>query len=400
MANGGFSRRGGPCGIRTVPPMNETTDHMDETDRELDAVVIGGGQAGLAIGYHLRRQDRDFVILDDRRRVGDAWRTRWDSLRLFTPARYDGLPGMRFPGDGLAFPTKDELADYLEAYATRNALPIRLGVHVDGVRRDGDVFTISAGDRRWRAQRVIISTGAFHEPRVPDFARGLRASIVQLHSAEYRNPGQLQPGPVLVVGLGNSGAEIARELSRTHATSVSGTPGGELPVRHGRTAARFVFPLVRFAGLHVLSLGTPVGRRVLPKLTSHAAPLIRTRRKELAAAGVEAVGRVTGVSDGLPVTADGRVHAVANVIWCTGFRSDFGWLQVPAFDETGRFRQWRGVVESVPGLYALGLDAMYSINSESLPGIVRDAAYLARQLRAPRRVRSTVDGEPATANAA
>ena len=139
---------------------------------------------------------------------------------------------------------------------------------------------------------------------------------------------------------------------------------------------------------------------MLPKLTSHAAPLIRTRRKELAAAGVEAVGRVTGVSDGLPVTADGRVHAVANVIWCTGFRSDFGWLQVPAFDETGRFRQWRGVVESVPGLYALGLDAMYSINSESLPGIVRDAAYLARQLRAPRRVRSTVDGEPATANAA
>jgi putative flavoprotein involved in K+ transport len=381
--------------------MNETHDHTDDTDRMLDAVVIGGGQAGLAIGYHLKRQDRDFVILDDQQRIGDAWRRRWDSLRLFTPARYDGLPGLPFPGDGLAFPTKDELADYLEAYAARNALPVRLGVHVDGVRREDGGFSVTAGDRRWRAERVIVTTGAFHEPRVPDFARGLGASVVQLHSAEYRNPSQLQPGPVLVVGLGNSGAEIAREVSRTHATSVAGTPGGELPVRHGRTAARFVFPLVRFAGLHVLSLGSPIGRRVLPKLTTHAAPLIRTRRTELAAAGVATVGRVTGVSDGLPVTADGRVLAVANVIWCTGFRSDFGWLQVPALDGTGRFRQWRGVVESVPGLYVLGLEAMYSINSESLPGIVRDAAHLAKRLRTQRRAeRSTGAGAPVATTAA
>lgn len=351
----------------------------------LDAVVIGGGQAGLAIGYHLKRQDRDFVILDERQRVGDAWRTRWDSLRLFTPARYDGLPGMRFPGDGLAFPTKDELADYLEAYARRNALPIRLGVHVDGVHRDGDAFVITAGDERWAAERVIVTTGAFHDPRVPDLARELGASIVQLHSSEYRNPEQLQPGPVLVVGLGNSGAEIALELSRTHPTSVSGVPGGELPVRHGRTAARFILPLVRFGGLHVLTLGTPIGRRVLPKLMMHAAPLIRTRSRELAAAGVAMVDRVTGVGDGLPVTADGSVLDVANVIWCTGFRSDFGWLRVSAFDETGAFRQWRGVVESVPGLYVLGLDFMYSINSDSLPGIVRDAAYLARRIGAEHR---------------
>lgn len=349
----------------------------------LDAVVIGGGQAGLAIGYHLKRQDRDFVILDDQQRIGDAWRGRWDSLRLFTPAKFDGLPGTPFPGDRLAFPTKDEVADYLEDYADRNALPVRMGVHVDGLRREDGAFTISAGDRRWTAERVIVTTGAFHEPRVPGFARGLGASVVQLHSAEYRNPGQLQPGAVLVVGLGNSGAEIALELSRTHPTSVSGTPGGELPFRHGRSAARFLFPIVRFIGLHVLSLGTPVGRRVLPKVRAHAAPLIRTRRTELAAAGVTSVGRVTGVRDGLPVV-DGRVLDVANVIWCTGFRSDFRWMQVPAFDETGGIRQWRGVVESVPGLYVLGLDSMYSINSESLPGTARDAAYLARRIAAER----------------
>lgn len=362
-------------------------NHNDEngSDRVLEAVVIGGGQAGLAIGYHLMRQDRDFVILDAHERVGDAWRRRWDSLRLFTPAKYDGLPGMPFPGDRLGFPSKDEVADYLEAYAARFRLPVRTGLRVDGLRQAEGRFVVSAGDRRWTAERVIVTTGAFHEPRVPDLARGLAASIVQLHSAEYRNPGQLQPGPALVVGLGNSGAEIALELSRTHSTSVSGTPGGELPLRHGRTAARFVFPIVRFAGLHVLSLGTPIGRRVLPKLASHAAPLIRTRRKELAAAGVASVGRVTGVGDGLPVV-DGRAIAVTNVIWCTGFRSDFEWMHVPAFDEAGRLRQWRGVVESVPGLYVLGLDFMYSINSDSLPGIVRDAGYLARRIAAERRV--------------
>lgn len=365
--------------------MNDMNLSNTDPGSTLDTVVIGGGQAGLTIGYHLKRQDRDFVILDEHQRIGDAWRKRWDSLRLFTPARYDGLPGMRFPGDGLAFPTKDELADYLEAYADRNALPVRMGVHVDGLRREDGAFTISAGDRRWTTQRVIVTTGAFHRPRVPDFARGLGASIVQLHSSEYRNARQLQPGPVLVVGLGNSGAEIALELSRTHPTIVAGTPGGELPVRHGRAAARFVFPVVKFAGLHVLSLGSPIGRRVLPKLATHAAPLIRTRRKELAAAGVASVGRVAGVSDGLPVVAEGRTLAVTNVIWCTGFRSDYGWLQVPAFDETGRIRQWRGVVESVPGLYVLGLDSMYSINSESLLGTVRDAAYLARRIAAERR---------------
>jgi putative flavoprotein involved in K+ transport len=352
--------------------------------RVLDTIIIGGGQAGLVMGYHLMRQDREFVILDAQERVGDAWRKRWDSLRLFTPAKYDGLPGMPYPGDRLAFPSKDELADYLERYAIRFQLPVRTGVRVDGLWREDGRFVVSAGDRRWTADRVIVATGAFQEPRVPDLAHGLGTTLVQLHSAEYRNPRQLQPGPVLVVGLGNSGAEIALEVSRTHSTIVSGTPGGEVPVRHGRTAARFVFPLVRFAGLHVLSLGSPIGRHLLPKLATHAAPLIRTRRKELAAAGVASVGRVTDVRDGLPV-ADGSALAVTNVIWCTGFRSENGWMQVPAFDEAGRIRQWRGVVESVPGLYVLGQDFMYSINSDSLPGTVRDAAYLVRCIAEERR---------------
>lgn len=362
--------------------MNETDLHIDtERGHVLDTVVIGGGQAGLAIGYHLVRQRRDIVILDAYDRVGDAWRRRWDSLRLFTPAKYDGLPGMTFPGDSLHFPTKDEQADYLEAYATRFGLPVEAGIQVDRVGRNGDHFVVEAGSRRWEAWNVVLATGGCHEPRVPGFAGRLAPSVRQLHSSGYRKPEQLRPGPVLVVGMGNSGAEIALDVSGSHATTIAGTPTGELPVRHGRAAARFVFPLVRFAGLHVLSLGTPIGRRALPKLDHRGAPLIRTKRADLDAAGVTRVGRVVDVRGGKPVTVDGSVLEVTNVIWCTGYRDDLTWVDLPAFDDDGSLRQHRGVVESVPGLYAIGRESMYAITSATLPGVARDSAYLARQMR-------------------
>lgn len=362
--------------------MNETDLHIDtERGHVLDTVVIGGGQAGLAIGYHLVRRRRDIVILDAYDRVGDAWRRRWDSLRLFTPAKYDGLPGMTFPGDRLRFPTKDEQADYLEAYATRFGLPVEAGIRVDRVGRDGDHFVVEAGSRRWEAWNVVLAIGGCHEPRVPEFAGRLAPSVHQLHSSGYRNPEQLRPGPVLVVGMGNSGAEIALDVSGSHATTIAGTPTGELPVRHGRAAARFVLPLVRFAGLHVLSLGTPIGRRALPKLAHRGAPLIRTKRADLDAAGVTRVGRVVDVRGGKPVTADGSVLEVTNVIWCTGYRDDLTWVDLPAFDDDGSLRQHRGVVESVPGLYAIGRESMYAITSGTLPGVVRDSAHLARQMR-------------------
>lgn len=351
----------------------------------LDTIVIGGGQAGLAIGYHLMRQHRDIAILDAHERVGDAWRLRWDSMRLFTPAKFDGLPGMPFSGDPLGFPSKDEQAGYLEAYARRFRLPVHTGVHVDRLWREDGRFVVSAGDRRWESDNVVVATGGYGTPKVPHFADQLAESVVQLHSSEYRNPAQLQPGPVLVVGMGNSGAEIALELSRTHPTIIAGTPSGELPVRHGRTAARFVFPLVRFTGLHVLSLGTPMGRRVLPRLAGKAAPLIRTKVADLAAAGVVHLSRVTGVQDGKPVVGENRSLEVSNVIWCTGFSEDLGWMEVPAFDDDGRLMQRRGVVTPVPGLYALGREFMYALTSATLPGVVRDAAHLAREMESRRR---------------
>src|ERR671910_3169506 len=230
-----------------------------------DTVIIGGGQAGLATGYHLAKRGLPFVILDANERIGDAWRKRWDSLRLFTPARYDGLQGLRSPAPAVSFPTKDEMADYLESYAARFDLPVRTGVKVDGLFREGDRFVVASGNRRFEAEHVVVATGANQVPKVPAFADDLRSTIVQPHSSQYRHPSQLQKGPVLVVGAGNSGAEIAFEVSRAHPVYLSGKPSGQLPVRHGPTMARFVFPVIRFVGHHVLTLRTPMGRKVQPK---------------------------------------------------------------------------------------------------------------------------------------
>jgi putative flavoprotein involved in K+ transport len=343
----------------------------------VDIVIIGGGQAGLALGYHLTRSQRDYVILEAGSRVGDAWRERWDSLRLFTPRKYDGLPGMPMPGDRLSFPTKDEQADYLEAYAKRFALPVRTGIRVERVRRDGDRFLVDAGSRQWRADNVVLATGAEQMPVVPAFADRIGGSILQMHSSDYRNPGGLRPGSVLVVGVGNSGAEIALELSAHRAVLLAGEPLGELPFRHGRNAARFALPLVRFAGTRVLTLATPIGRKAAARFSGP--PLIRTRLRDLTAAGVTRVPRITDVVDGRPTTADGRVLDVANVMWCTGYREDFGILDLPEVPAR-RPDQVRGVVSAVPGLYMLGQEFLFAAASATLPGVRRDAKHLASRI--------------------
>ncbi len=347
-----------------------------------ETVIIGGGQAGMSVGYHLARRGRRSVILDDHERIGDSWRKRWESLRLFTPAKYDGLDGMPFPGPRLSFPTKDEMGDYLEAFAARFDLRVQPGVRVDGLAREGDGYIVSSGDQRFEADNVVVATGASRAPKVPAFARELDPSIVQLHSEEYRNPTQLQEGGVLIVGVGNSGAEIAYEVVRTHPTWLSGKPSGQIPVRHGPRAARFVFPVVRFMGHRVLTRRTPIGRKVAPKLIAHGTPLIRVKLKDLAAAGVEQIPRTIGVRNGLPELADGRVLEVSNVIWCTGFRYDFGWIDLPVFGEDGEPAHRRGVVESAPGLYFMGLLFQYAFSSDVISGMGRDAEYIAKHIDA------------------
>jgi putative flavoprotein involved in K+ transport len=352
-----------------------TTAHLER----FDTVIIGGGQAGLATGYHLAKRDLPFVILDANERIGDAWRKCWDSLRLFTPARYSGLTGWRFPAPAFSFPTKDQMADYLEAYAARFELPVRTGVKVDGLSSQDDRYVLTSGGRRFEAKHVV-ATGANQVPKLPSFADDLRSSIMQLHSSQYRHPSQLQEGAVLVVGAGNSGAEIAFEVSRTHPTYLSGNPSGQIPVRHGAATARFVFPVIRFVGHHVLTLRTPMGRKAQPRFIFQSAPLVRVKLKDLAAAGVEQVPRTVGMEDGRTVLEDGRVLDVSNVIWCTGFREEFTWIDLPIFDENKRPLHERGVVVGEPGLYFVGMPFQYAASSDVLPGVGRDAEYIAKHI--------------------
>ena len=358
---------------------------MSSNDSErFDTLIIGGGQAGLTAGYYLARQDRPFVILDANERVGDAWRKRWDSLRLFTPASFSRLPGLPIPAPAWSFPTKDELADYLESYAEQFELPVRTGVNVDGLSRVDGRFVVSAGELRFEADNVIVATGAHKVPKVPDFVPELDPRIVQLHSSEYRNPSQLQEGDVLLVGAGNSGAELAVELSQTRGCWLAGPTTGEIPVRHGTLPARLGFRVFRFFGHRVLRVDTRIGRKLGPKLIAKGDPLIRTRMKDLVAAGVEHVPRVVGVRDGLPMLEDDRVLEVANVVWCTGFRTDFRWIDLAVFNDEGEPVHYRGVVESEPGLYFLGLVFLYSFSSDVLPGRGRDAEYIAKHIGARR----------------
>ena len=284
----------------------------------LDTLIIGGGQAGLALGHYLKEQNRKFLILDanpqDRRRLAPA-------VGL-APGLYARqvrrTPRRAVPGDPLSFPTKDEIAGYLEGYAAHFDLPVLTASASNACGGKADRFIAAANGHRWEAHNVVVATGCSQAPKVPGFAADLGPVHRPAPLQRLPEPQQLQDGPVLVVGLGNSGAEIAIEVSRTHSTIVAGKPTAELPVKHGRTAARFVLPLVRFVGLHVLTLGTPIGRKAAPVFKAHADPLIRTKTKDLAAAGVQLVPRVTGVDDGLPVLADGTRLEVANVIWCTG----------------------------------------------------------------------------------
>lgn len=348
----------------------------------IETVIIGGGQAGLAVGYQLRKSGRPFVILEANARVGDSWRKRWDSLRVFTPAKYNGLPGMRFPAPSLSFPTKDEVGDFQAAYAKRLDLPVRTSTRVDALDRDGDRYVVTAGEDTYDADNVVVATGACQIPRVPTFASELKPAIEQIHSSEYKSPSQLRDGDVLVVGTGNSGAEVAFELSRTRRVFVAGSTPREVPFKHGAFGAAFALPLIRFMGTYLLNVDTPVGRKAQPQFLRHGAPLIRVKAKDLAAAGVTRLPRVAGVSEGLPLLEGGQRIDVANVIWCTGFRTDFDWIHLPAFGEDGRPKQYRGVVRSMPGLYFLGLEFQYAATSGVLPGIVRDSVYVARDILA------------------
>lgn len=368
---------------------------MNNTSYRYDTIVIGGGQAGLTIGYYLQKEGRDFVILDANQRIGDSWRNRWDSLRLFTPAQYDCLPGMSFPAPPDYFPTKDEMADYLEAYAAQFDLPVYTGAKVDQLTRQGDRFTLSAGNQRWEANNVIVAMATFQKPRIPAFARDLDPGITQLHSADYRNLSQLQDGSTLVVGAGNSGAEVALEVVSEHPTWLSGRDTGHVPFRIERTAARLILIRLVLRGFfhRVLTVDTPVGRKIRPKLLSKGWMLVRTKPQDVITAGVDRVPRTVGVRDGFPLLEDGRTLEVTNVIWCTGFHPGFSWIDLPVMGKNEPQHE-RGVVHRQPGLYFIGLNFLYAVSSNMIHGIARDAKYIVEQIakRAERKMPLKAEG--------
>ena len=361
----------------------------------VETAIIGAGQAGLATGFHLARRGRDFVILDAGRRVGDNWRCHWDSLRLFSPARAAALPGMRFPAPPTSFPSKDQMADFLESYASTFELPVRTGVRVRRLSRQDGGYLVTTDGPSFLCDNVVVASGTFgRTPYVPGFAGQLDPGIVQLHSSAYKNPAQLRPGGVLVVGASHSGGDIAFEVgSAGHPTVLSGRIHGEVPFEIEARPARVIFPVLIFLAKHLLTIKTPLGRKMRPRVRTGGGPLIRVKRADLARVGVELVpARTVGVRDGLPVLEDGRVPEVANVVWCTGFRQDFSWIELPVTGEDGWPLERRGVVPSAPGLYFVGLAFQYAFASMLVGGAGRDAEYVVDHLCArtqvPRRAPS------------
>ena len=350
-----------------------------------EAIVVGAGQAGLATGHHLARHDVDFAILTDEARVGDNWRRRWDSLRLFTPASRSGLPGMLFPAAPGHLPDKDETADYLERYAERFDLPVRLGARVQRLAHDGMRWVAVTGAGVIEADSVVIATGAFQAPRIPAVAARLSSGILQLHSSAYRNPFELPDGPVLVAGAGNSGAQIALELARHRGVWLAGRDTGHLPRRVlGRDLFDWAWPLMAHA-----SADTRIGRRLRERVRGGGDALIGIPARALRDAGVVRTGKVADARDGLAV-CDGEALDARVVVWCTGFRPDYSWIDAPVFGDDGYPIHHRGTVDGADGLHFVGLRFQHRMSSSLIGGVGADAELIAA--RVAERVESAAAG--------
>jgi putative flavoprotein involved in K+ transport len=356
----------------------------DHSDR-YEVVVIGAGQAGLAIGHYLAAQGRRFLILEREDDVAPAWRDRWDSLTLFTPRRYDSLPGLAFPGDPDGYPGRDEVVAYLREYATAFDLPVRPATGARSLARAERGFVIGTAAGDLAADQVVVATGAFQEPRVPGFAGGLADDVVQLHSTRYRNPSDLPAGRTLVVGGGNTGYQIAQELASSRETHLAvGTRQAPLPQR---LLGRDAFWWLTKAGLIDKSVETRLGRKMSGKET-----LVGSRPSKIKRCGVKLHGRALGAAGRTVSFAAGGSLEVDGVVWATGFGSDHAWIGLPVTDVRGRVMHKRGVT-SVPGLYMLGLQWQYTRGSALLGFVNADAAFIAARIA--EHAAALPDSEPA-----
>jgi putative flavoprotein involved in K+ transport len=344
-------------------------------DGLLDTLIIGGGQAGLATAFCLRKRGLSFQILDAADDVGAVWRKRWDSLRLFTAAQYDSLPGMEFPAPAGSYPGKAEVADYLQAYARKFDLPVRLGTRVSSLDFDDGTYLAEIEDGQLAAKNVVVATGPFQVPHLPSMADRLDPKIVQIHSADYRRPRDVDSGQVLVVGGGNTGFQIAQELSGDHEVHLAiGSRQTPLPQR---ILGRDLFWYLEGTGLIRKSVETRIGKRFSGRETLIGSSPRSLRRRY----GVTLHGRATDVKGASIIFSDGTRLDPNTVIWATGFRPDYSWIKVPVLDADGRPRHKRGVTEA-PGLYFVGLSWLHTRGSALLGWVKEDADHIATQIAA------------------
>jgi putative flavoprotein involved in K+ transport len=375
-------------------PVKDSNTSAEAAREHFDVVVIGGGQAGLAIGYFLARQGCRFVILEAADTIAAAWRSRWETLTLFTSRRYDSLPEVAFPGDPDGYPTRDEVIDYLEDYAATFELPIELNSSVRSLSTKDGGFVIGLDDRQIDADQVVVATGPFQVPLVPALANELAPELFQTHSTGYRRPSDLPEGSVLVVGGGNTGYQIAQELSESHQVNLAiGSRQTPLPQRF---FGRDLFWWLTKTGLIKKTVDSRIGRRLQDRDTLIGSSPRELRRRY----SVDLKPRVVGASGRTISFADGSDVDVDAVIWATGYRSDYAWIEAPVLGADGRVQHRRGVTE-VPGLFFLGLSWQHTRGSALIGWVKDDAEFIAEQIAALAEVRvSAVDREAEGAPAA
>lgn len=364
-----FSVRYSCMQIQRIKNMKQTTEHIN-------TIIIGAGQAGLATGYYLKKHNIDFLIFDDAAAIGESWLKRWDSLRLFTPARYNGLPGFSFPGNKKMFPSKDDMAAYLKEYATQFKLPVVLGTKVTAIERMHDHFEIRLADRSLTCTHVVVATGANPVPKIPMFDNQPDPRIFQLHTSAFTNPFDIPPGTVLVIGAGASGVQISIELAKSHKVYLAGKPTFHIPDGVFKIAGRFYWWFIN----HVLTVNTPIGRKVRSKVLNGGGPLINVSVDDVSAAGVTMLPRLKGFIDGMPQFENNQVIACNTIIWATGFRPDFSWIKPDVTDGSGWPATYRGVSSLCPNLFFVGMAFQYSLASGIIGGVGRDAAYVAKEI--------------------
>jgi putative flavoprotein involved in K+ transport len=354
--------------------------------RHFRTIVIGAGQAGLAAGFYLKELNEDFLIIDEASEIGQSWHSRWDSLKLFTPDWYNGLPGMPFPKTKGKFPGKDAMGQYLRDYAAKYKLPIRLNTKVNRLSKDSAGFTLHIGNDYLTCTNAIVATGNFSIPRIPTLAAELNPAIRQIHSSDYRNPSQLPNGKILVVGAATSGLQIALDLATSgRLTYVAGLPPQQVP----DFAVKYLSWFFLWFMTNVLTVKTKLGRKTEHQIKREgkAAPLINISLKQVLTAGVIHLPRLETIMNGYPSFFNndrpdsGQPIEVDGIVWCTGYDRDLSWIDMDRVtDEQGYPLTNRGVATHQHGLYFMGMLFQYALASVMVGGVGRDARFVANHI--------------------